>query len=425
MHRPTGIGARLALVVIGVVLLALAAPALAQAADVPAEKVIHTAGPIIPLDCKNCHANISDTKLPNIKFSHAAHIVYACDGCHSRFPHQPEGTTVPGKKDCWNCHALRHGPQGIMAKAECEKCHIDDARKRRPKFHVADWKARPHVKPGVDQLQTLCMMCHDRAWCDDCHLKDHIYWVPDKPFTFDSNNGCMACHGSELPRLTAPVSGLDASAHRTTATCQQCHIDFKYFDGEDASKLWKVNAGLACRTCHVNDPKNPARVAIVKQADSSIHAQRFAEGKLTAPTCAGCHGGHDIERTKTDAAKRRLYLSGEKMCGAPGCHADTYASYNDYYHGAAYKKGATDAPACWTCHGAHSIYASKDPTSAVNLEKLAATCGKGANGKVSGCHEGTQESFAEAAAPLIHRALKARQDNPVQKIFNTVFSGGQ
>jgi hypothetical protein len=424
VQRPTGIGARLALIVIGAALLAVAVPAAAMAAD-QVVKVVTTAGPYVPLDCKPCHANISDTKLPNIKFSHAAHIVYECQACHPAFPHKPEGTTLPTKRECWGCHALRHGPQGIMAKAECEKCHFDDARKRRPKTHTPDWKGRPHVQPGVEQLQTQCMMCHDRKWCDDCHLKDKIYWVGDKPFTFDSNNGCLACHGSDLPRLSAPVSGIDASAHRDKATCQQCHPDFKYYDGEDASKLWQVNAGLACAACHLKDAANPERVAFIKQYDSSIHAKKFAEGKLTAPTCAGCHGGHNIERTKTktatQAAKRRLYLSSEQMCGADGCHAAAYASYNDYYHGAAYKKGALDAPACWTCHGAHAVFASKDSTSAVHLEKLAATCGTGADGKATVCHEGSEEPFAEAAAPLIHRGVKARSDNPVQKFLDSVF----
>ena len=42
------------------------------------------------------------------------------------------------------------------------------------------------------------------------------------------------------------------SAH-SDVTCQQCHKDYKYEDGENATPLWNVNAGLACMDCHDHD----------------------------------------------------------------------------------------------------------------------------------------------------------------------------
>lgn len=418
MQRPTGIGARITLVIVAAVVAAgLAIPATANAAE--KAKVIVIDGSVIPLHCQACHADIADDKLPNINFSHAAHIIYSCSACHTTFPHKPEGTTIPGMQECWNCHALRHGPQGIMAKAECSKCHNPYDATRKPKTHVADWKATPHVQPGRDQLRTLCMRCHDRKWCDDCHFGEGIYWRPEvDSWTFDPGNGCMACHGSELPRLQAPVGGIEASAHRGT-TCQQCHPDFKYDDASNATKLWKVNAGLACQTCHDKEKK------LKTPYEGSIHQQRIAERDYTSATCASCHGGHDIESVEstfaTKAAFVRRQLSGERMCG--GCHPSAWNSYNDWWHGAAYKRGAADAPACWDCHKAHGVLQNDDPKSTMKGTTLAKTCGGEFAKDQKGCHEGSEESFAEAGRTLIHGSVSIKDKNPIKKLFSSIAPG--
>ncbi len=423
MQRPTGIGARLMLVIIGAIFVSLAVPAFASAAG----PVIKTTGPVISLSCTPCHARIADNKIPNIKFSHAAHILYECSACHSKFPHQPEGTTIPGMKECWSCHALQHGPQGVMASGDCGiKCHMTDA-KRRPKFHTADWKGKPHVQPGVKDLQTTCMRCHDKKWCEDCHLAAKIYWVPEKPYIYDpGSEGCMACHGGNLPRLKGPVAGIDASAHRDTR-CIDCHPDFKYeATTKDATVLWKVNAGLACRTCHLKTKQTKAKLDSIMAYDTSIHAKAIEKKNYKSATCESCHGGHDIERLATPAAKRRIRLSGEKMCAA--CHQSAWDSYNDYYHGAAYKKGSLDAPTCWDCHdGKHGALQVKDPKSAASPERLGATCGgkglKGSDGNALLCHEGANSDFAESAKALIHGYDKARKDNPILTFRSKVFGG--
>jgi hypothetical protein len=411
VQRPTGIGARTVFIALAAAALAVMLPVASAAA---VERVIKTTGPVISLSCAPCHADISDTKIPGIKFSHAAHILYECAACHSKFPHQPEGTTIPTMKDCWNCHALRHGPQGIMAASECNgKCHLPATTKRRPKDHVADWKNKPHVQPGAQQLRTRCMMCHDQKGCVDCHDKLKIYWDPKVPYSFDPGNGCLACHGGNLPRLKGPVVGIDASAHRDT-TCLECHPDFKYTDAKDATKLWQVNAGIACRSCHLTLKQTAKKTASIKAYDASIHAKRIKEGNLKSATCASCHGGHDIERLKTPAALRRIRLSGEKMCA--DCHAAAWSSYNDYWHGAAYKAGALDAPACWDCHdGPHATLPVKDPKSQASPEKLGDACGQ------SGCHEGSNSDFAEANRTLVHGQVKMKDDNPLIKLFGTVF----
>lgn len=401
--------------------LLAAGPAFAADATLTPVQQLQNA-PVLPLTCNPCHGNIADNKLPHINFSHASHISYQCSACHTRFPHQPTGTTIPKMPACWACHSLRHGPQGIMAKAQCDKCHSNTKSvKLRPKDHTVDWKGKPHVEPSKTRLSTKCMMCHTKAQCDLCHERTNVSWETTQAWSFDTGNGCLSCHGSDLPRLAAPVtaSGLDGSAHRDI-TCPKCHPDFRYDDAKATTKLWNVNAGLACADCHATLSKELPNSTAAKDWKVSIHGQKvLASDRLQGPTCAGCHGGHAIERLKTQGAKNRLRLSGEQMCGgAAPCHASYYKTYSDWWHGAAYKRGALDAPACWSCHPAHSVMPRGDPKSSVNAERLFKTC-QGPNGA---CHKETSEAFAEAWRTLPHGRASIESTNPIV-ILKSGFSG--
>jgi hypothetical protein len=315
---------------------------------------------------------------------------------------------------CFSCHGLRHGPQGLIAGGDCSKCHIKPRSQLIPADHlVPGFNGKGHVQPAKDKLRTSCMMCHTQAQCDACHFKTNVSWDTTMPYTYDAGTSCYACHKSELPRLTAPVtaSKLDSSAHRNVA-CGQCHPDFRYDDQTAATKLWNVNAGLSCGVagCH------PKEFAVWS---TSVHGTAVLSGTdLTAATCGGCHGGHDIERLKTDAAKARLRLSGAQMCsGSCHTHDAAVASYSDWWHGSAYKKGSLDAPACWTCHGSHETLALKDPASSTSPEKLPSTCGQ------VGCHQGATESFVEPWRTLAHGRPSETAANPLAAFRARLFGG--
>lgn len=378
-------------------------------------------GPLLAFTCNDCHASLATTMtvaaVKGVKFSHGSHMTYDCTACHPRFPHTRAGTERPTVQLCYNCHGLRHGPQGIIAGDDCEKCHPGKTRADLvPADHAtADYAGKGHVAPAKDGLRTSCMMCHTQQQCDTCHYKADVSWETTLTFTYDAGNGCLSCHKSELPRLMEPVtsSTLDSSAHRLL-TCAECHPDFRYDDKGGATKLWDVNAGLACGAdgCH---PKQNDEWA------KSVHGTAVLTGKdLTAATCGGCHGGHDIERLKTQAAKDRLYLSGAETCtGRCHTHDAAVASYGDWWHGTGYKTGSLDAPACWTCHGAHETAALKDPASMTSPEKLPDTCGQ------KGCHGGTSESFVETWRTLPHGRPASVKNNPIEALKASLFAGGR
>jgi hypothetical protein len=343
-------------------------------------------------------------------------------------------------KDCFACHNLRHGPQGKLAKGECEVCHNTPRAQLKPTAnslsapaHTPDWVNKPHVEPGKTQMRTLCMMCHDGKFCDDCHIQRGIAWKPTEAYTFDPQQSCQVCHAqTNLTKLSQggvfksfQVLGVQQSAH-TRFSCQSCHVDFRFTeakftfsDGSPETKLWQVNAGLGCRDCHEGKVASYVKQVapygkVVAEYDTSIHRQKILQGNYEAATCSSCHGGHDIKRLDTTEAKAAFHLEAERVCGGSDCHKARYASYNDYYHGAAYKKGAPDSPACWDCHASHNILPNAQKASLMSAENMSRTCGK--------CHPGSQESFATGARDLIHQKVDVQKANWLEQTVNKVKS---
>ncbi|MBS3957086.1 MAG: hypothetical protein KGZ40_06125 [Clostridiales bacterium] len=410
----------------GILAFAVALVCVAALTRVPhayAEQVtIDTGAPVVASACKVCHGQIAEVESDLVDFTHATHMWFACSNCHLSYPHTPAGTDVPAMVECWNCHGLQHGPMGLIAGDTCEKCHGARVERLRPESHVAEWAETPHVDPAENALRTECAMCHDRADCDTCHAERDVEWRSDG-LTYDVGDGCLACHGN--PDLAKASRGgsesyfvdedvLDWSAHRDI-TCVECHVDFNYTGERGATPLWQVNAGLACLACHEGAyGERPAQAELVSAYEASIHGTLIAEGDYTSATCGSCHGGHSIARLDTDAARRELHFASERMCAQ--CHSAEWATYDDYYHGAPYKRRAgRDTPSCWDCHGSHEALPVSDPNSMMYPVNAVATCGE--------CHRGSGEAFIEHSAGLIHGQSVARDENPLLRWWRSVRGG--
>jgi nitrate/TMAO reductase-like tetraheme cytochrome c subunit len=178
------------------------------------------------------------------------------------------------------------------------------------------------------------------------------------------------------------------------------------------TNVWSWNAAIACQNCH--DHEKVTAVYL-----KSVHGQQELKGNLETATCASCHGSHNIYSVKTAIGKAQMHASADIVCGKPGCHAAQYLTYDDYYHGAAYKKGEADSPSCWQCHGAHDIQPVKNPDSKLSTENIGKTCGK--------CHKGSDAEFGQQAALLIHQKKTIYNDNLIVKAISWVqsfFPGG-
>ena len=364
---------------------------------------------------KTCHGNIAKTKnyASSIIFQHGYHQLIACSSCHPRFPHRADTTIErPTMAGCFDCHGVRHGPMGLIASGTCEDCHVTERARLRPAFHTFGWEGREHVEPSNKEFNTKCAMCHTPASCTECHDSLGVEWAPES-WDYNAQDGCLACHGNiALSKQSADglksftITGLNASAH-SDLDCQQCHIDYRYDDKPSPSTLWTVNAGHACAECHKTAEDGKYAKAVTEYGESA-HAEGIEKGNYDSATCSSCHGGHFIFRMETDAAKARMHLSAYRTCAR--CHDEEYGTYDDYYHGKAYKAGSLDAPACWDCHGAHKVLPKDDKGSMVAEANVAETCGQ------EGCHSGADEQFGTEAAMLIHEKVKAQKENPLYKL---------
>jgi hypothetical protein len=242
----------------------------------------------------------------------------------------------------------------------------------------------------------------------------------------ESRSGCLVCHGD--PALIRVREGIITSFFISAETmaasthvdqqCVGCHVDFTYKSPHLADQ-WSVTAKSACRNCHdeqsqafgvgVHRPTVPSAQPVPVASTETPEAPK--------PLCGDCHGSHDIMAlTETGGddwrdGKAEIHDRGYEVCGR--CHQDYWDSYADYYHGAAYKRGAEDAPSCWDCHGWHDILPSDDRGSRVNGAHLVETCGQ------EGCHFGVDETYVEYAA-FIHGRPELEAANPLRAFFRTI-----
>ena len=234
-------------------------------------------------------------------------------------------------------------------------------------------------------------------------------------------SGCLVCHGD--PNLVVAQGDathsfwIDEDVYNHSAhagvVCTGCHIDYGYKAPHgQAGQDWRAVAKQACKNCHPDQYRDwslggHAITPAGKQPDPKA---------ANKPLCGDCHGSHDMAILKNNPeGQRAIRAQAEQMCGREGCHADYWANYNDYYHGAAYKTGAEDAPTCWTCHGTHTVLKSTDrfaPTNGANLGGEN-SCG------TPGCHDGASSAYT-SYAPLIHGRAKIAAKNPIVRFLDSV-----
>lgn len=223
--------------------------------------------------------------------------------------------------------------------------------------------------------------------------------------------GCLVCHGD--PGLTRLKDGQNVSFYvdptmvagsaHAGVQCTGCHLDFAFtYPHEAGLEDWRTVAASACKNCHQDQFLDYGR---------SVHrrepGEEPAEDGIEKPLCGDCHGSHGIEMlTDNPAGEAALHAMGYQVCGE--CHQEYWDNYDDYYHGAAYKRAAEDAPACWDCHGGHEILVADDKDSMVNERHLVETC--------SACHSGATESYT-AYAPIIHGRADVRDGVFLSGVF--------
>ena len=217
-------------------------------------------------------------------------------------------------------------------------------------------------------------------------------WALSPPIPTDAseNEVCMDCHAdSEIVRETEYKPGssvfvdpelLDASIHEGM-DCVECHADASDDHSEQLSPA-------ACADCHEE---------AVEEYAGSLHGVALARGEGDAPTCADCHGGHQI--LPSDDPESTAHIQKIPYTCAT-CHANVdfierrpvsiglpLAGYEQSVHFKTLQKGEHGAT-CTDCHNAHALYKPNDSRSAIHHDNVPRTCGQ--------CHGEIQKVYEQS-----------------------------
>ncbi len=345
-------------------------------------------------------------------------------------------TPEPTWQDCSDCHNGRElDPttvcvswkllaQSVHSGLECSSCH--------PSITVADVNPsaeRPHGMVGAVD----CGECHEEAAeayvkhgrmevgkdadipaCWSCHGTHDILAPSDlHSYVHPSNlaQTCMSCHTDvDLVRqhdvlAEGPIRLYESSVHGRSskkglykqANCNNCHSS-PGPDGTPSAHRILGAADPESTIYHFNIPDTCAQCHKPIAADywDGVHGRLVKRGDLDSPVCTTCHGEHGIISPSDPASPVSAAQVAEQTCSP--CHESVVLnerygvpggrlkSYVDSYHGHKGKGGDVKVANCASCHGAHRILPSTDPTSSIHAGNLQATCGE--------CHPGISPELA-------------------------------
>ncbi len=312
---------------------------------------------------------VSATPVPPVGGPHAG---LDCAACHTSQPPTAEavGCTAGG---CHGEHA------GVFATSRHDREYLKDQRPACPLCHGGH-----QLLTGRRALVAACGGPAEKT-CWECHPRER-YGLPRIALA-----GVAKEPGDELGGIHEKIKRrLGCSA--ATISCFTCHGVHHVLPLQDPdSPVSRQKVAATCGSCHVPE---------LEGYQASIHAKGLAQGLDVAPTCTSCHGAHGVKEAK----EHNSPTGAERVVNTcADCHedpavtesallaTDVVNSYEESFHGIAYRHGLHDVATCVSCHGAHRVLAIDDPASPVSPQKIRATC--------SACHE---EVTAKMIAAVRH-----------------------
>lgn len=248
---------------------------------------------------------------------------------------------------CTACHreftAQQHPNRSFNGKVQyqikeskvCRDCHTEKSIKSRA-VHDALFKKETAGEAVI---------------CTNCHSAHAVSHIMSGTVSTSEERYCMGCHvlnnqlvfkNGQFISLRVNVNEIRDSPHMNV-TCSDCHFGYSADDHPRkrfrSEREYRLSSSEICRRCHFDK---------YSKVSESIHYKLINIGRLDAPTCIDCHGGHAM----TPPAKDRLSIVNK----CKTCHANVYKIYASSIHGRALiNKNNKDVPVCIDCHSSHSI----------------------------------------------------------------------
>ncbi len=235
---------------------------------------------------------------------------------------------------------------------------------------------------------------------------------------------CLDCHE---PGPMEPVDEGDPPSFAARSLLASPHADFECVDCHadvDVDDLPHDDAleTVACGDCHDD---------VQEQYDESLHGVAATRGDALAPSCAECHGKHDILPSRI-VESRTSAINVPALCG--GCHregsevtrthaipADSIlANYSQSIHGEGlFKKGLVVTAVCSSCHTSHFVLPHDDPRSSISKDRIADTCTQ-CHARIEDVHRKTiRGELWEKQPHMIPACVDCHSPHKIRKVFYT------
>jgi cytochrome b subunit of formate dehydrogenase len=224
----------------------------------------------------------------------------------------------------------------------------------------------------------------------------------DEEYEKIDNTACIECH-EESSHDTIITDDLSHSIH-DGLECLDCHLDKEMLPHKKDADFAVACDG--CGSCHED-----------AREQYGFHGRMSADECRDIPTCADCHGDHDVLPSSVKHSKTHPSNVPE-TCAR--CHEDINLTnkyqilidhpievYKNSIHGLATESGVDVAATCNDCHSvggsAHRILSPGDPESTINHFNIPGMCGQ--------CHAGIEKEFLDGIHGQL--VLRGETDPPV------------
>ena len=137
---------------------------------------------------------------------------------------------------------------------------------------------------------------------------------------------CVGCHPDKVEAYKGSIHGQNVIVKRSAdgPVCTNCHGVPHYIEKRPsmASKVYLYNVVESCGKCHEEKhitEKYKFSPLVMERYKESFHGRKLKLGHSGAPSCASCHGAHDIKSTKDASSPVGSIENKKKTCGK--CHS--------------------------------------------------------------------------------------------------------